>query len=290
MIDIIIPIYNTPIDDIKRCFSSIENQPYQNYHCIVVDDGSKEEVKVFLDDYQKDHKKIEVIHTENFGVSHARNIGLMKSQSPYITFVDADDEITPNFLEEAYSLLIEKNLDMVVGGYAEKQGENITRVRKCKDGFYLYEGEDIEKYQDKLISSKTSFDNEELGDTPTGRLYTKLYKREVFENILFNEQISISEDTLFLMDCIPNVKRIGVTSSIWYIYYQNAYSAVHQKMSDKKFQGYLTFLKEMESRIKSSSPRIQIAYQTRIEKTLKNIINNLDENQKEAIGKYSFGK
>ena len=54
MIDIIIPVYNTPISDLKRCLESIERQSFKDYRVYIIDDGSFDEVKLFLDEYVKD--------------------------------------------------------------------------------------------------------------------------------------------------------------------------------------------------------------------------------------------
>ena len=280
MIDMIIPIYNTPIEDIKRCFASIEASTYSNYHCIVVDDGSGEKVSDFLDNYAFVHPAFEIIHQENRGVSAARNTGLKACTGEYLTFVDADDEISPNFLEESLKLLEENDLDMVVG---EIVGDKVTRVRNSKDGLWIYEGNDLEKYMDKVISSKTGEDNSELLDTTTGRIYTKLYRRSCIGEVHFTESVRISEDTLFLIDLGKNLKRVGVVPNIWYTYYQNTYSIVHQKMNDKKFMEILAFLDEIKERIPGASKRLQEAFYKRLKKTKESYWEELNPKQKKVM-------
>ena len=62
MIDIIIPVYNTPISDLKRCLESIERQSFKDYRVYIIDDGSFDEVKLFLDEYVKDKSNFIVKH------------------------------------------------------------------------------------------------------------------------------------------------------------------------------------------------------------------------------------
>ena len=97
MIDIIIPVYNTPISDLERCLNSILEQSYKNYKVYIIDDGSVETIKKFLDDYTKDKLNFVVKHILNAGVSNARNIGIEISTNEYITFIDSDDTIEKDF-------------------------------------------------------------------------------------------------------------------------------------------------------------------------------------------------
>ncbi len=99
MIDIIIPVYNTPVIDLERCFDSIINQTYKNYKVYIIDDGSNDITKNFLDNYIKNKDNFIVEHIKNNGVSNARNLGIEISNSKYIAFVDADDTIDNNFFK-----------------------------------------------------------------------------------------------------------------------------------------------------------------------------------------------
>ena len=98
MIDIIIPVYNTPYADLERCLKSVENQTYKDYKVYIIDDGSKESTKKQLDSYIAGKTNFTVKHIANAGVSNARNLGIEVSNSKYLTFLDADDTIEENFL------------------------------------------------------------------------------------------------------------------------------------------------------------------------------------------------
>lgn len=268
MIDVIIPVYNTPIKDLNRCLNSIFKQSYKKYKVYIIDDGSKESISRYLDSYVTDKKNFFVKHIPNGGASNARNIGLKVSKSEYVTFVDSDDTITPNFFSEAVKILEDNNLDMVVGGYNEVADNHVYKIRKSKVGFHLYDDNHTIKYFNKLISSKLSKDNLELDSTPTGRIYTKLYKRSVFKDVYFNRNTTISEDTLFLIDIMKNINRIGVVPNIWYNYHQNYYSIVHKSMNSNDINHLLDFINEIYKRmLKCRNRRLKNAYRYRIFKT-----------------------
>ena len=281
MIDIIIPVYNTPEEDLLRCLNSLKNQTYQNFKVIIIDDGSNEITANILDNYCNSNNNFIVKHIPNGGVSNARNIGLELASNKYLTFVDADDEVEPNFLKESLELLESNNLDMIVGGYQELEGNTITRTRLCEEGLHIYEGKDKDKYFDKLLSGKLCNDNKELKDAPTGRIYTRLYKRSSIKE-LFNKNIKISEDTLFVIDLMKHLNRIGVIDRIWYKYYQNPYSIVHQEFKEEQLNNLLAFLNEIYLRmLNESNPRIKNAYKMRVFKTcadIKDKLLNVDKN------------
>lgn len=274
MIDIIIPVYNTPIDDLKRCLSSIERQSFKNYKVYIIDDGSFDEVRNFLDEYAKDKENCIVKHVVNGGVSRARNIGIDSSNSLYLTFVDSDDTIEENFLEEAFGLIRDNDLDLVVGGYNEVKNGEVVKVRKCDDGFYIYDKSNLDLVMDKLLSGKLREDNKKIGSLPTGRIYTRLYKRSVLGYLRFNSSLGMSEDTLFMIDFMDRVKQIGLSSSIWYNYYINDYSISRRKVSDKVINDHMMFIEEVYKRmLVEDDLRIKNAYIFRVFKSLINLVD-----------------
>lgn len=274
MIDIIIPVYNTPIDDLKRCLSSIERQTFKDYKVYIIDDGSLDDVRSFLDEYVRDKENCIVKHVVNGGVSRARNIGIDSSNSLYLTFVDSDDTLEDNFLEEAFSLIKDNDLDLVIGGYNEVKNGEVVKVRKCDDGFYIYDKSNLDLVMDKLLSGKLREDNKKIGSLPTGRIYTRLYKRSVLGDLRFNSSLGMSEDTLFMIDFMDRVGRIGLSSSVWYNYYINDYSISRRKVSDKVINDHMMFIEEVYKRmLVEDDLRIKNAYIFRVFKSLINLVD-----------------
>ena len=274
MIDIIIPVYNTPTIDLERCFNSINKQTFNDYKVYLIDDGSNNETKAYLDNYVKDNDHYIVNHINNGGVSNARNIGIEISNSKYLTFVDSDDTLEESFLEEAYELIEDNNLDLIIGGYNEIENGVVTRVRKSLPGLYIYENDSINNFKEKLISGKTSDRNKEINDLPTGRIYTRVFKRDSLKNLKFNTNLHISEDTLFMIDYVTSDKRIGIIDKVWYNYYINSYSISNNTDIDR----IKDFIKEIEIRLENENNNIiKEAYKQRIIKA-NNYIKEIYEN------------
>ena len=267
MIDIIIPVYNTPKIDLERCLNSIIKQTYTNYKVYIIDDGSNDITKNYLDDFIKNKDNFIVKHIKNKGVSNARNLGIEISHSKYITFVDADDTLENNFLQEAYEIIEKNNLDIIIGGYNEIKNGNIVRTRLSLPGLHIYEGKTIDNFFEKLLTSKTNESNKEIGDCPTGRIYTRLFKRTSIGNLRFDTNIHMSEDTLFMIDYTYKAKRIGIVDRIWYNYYINDYSISNGTKKERMIENLKGFLNEIEFRKNSEdNEKLKNAYNERINK------------------------
>ena len=92
-ITIVVPVYNIPEQLLRNCLKSLSEQTLKDVEMILVDDGSKNNSGKVCDEFAASDKRIKVVHSENKGVSNARNLGIELSTSPYIIFVDADDYI-----------------------------------------------------------------------------------------------------------------------------------------------------------------------------------------------------
>ena len=92
MISIIIPVYNTEAY-LQKCLDSIASQSYEDWECILVDDGSNDGSPSICDEYVKNDNRFKVIHKDNEGVSTSRNVGLENATGDWIYFCDSDDRL-----------------------------------------------------------------------------------------------------------------------------------------------------------------------------------------------------
>ncbi len=117
-ITVIVPVYRVE-KYIHRCIGSILNQTFRDFDLVLVDDGSDDGCPQICDRYACRDSRIQVIHRENGGLSAARNTGiawaLTYSQSEYLTFIDSDDWVHPQFLERLYAAAREHNAVAIAG-------------------------------------------------------------------------------------------------------------------------------------------------------------------------------
>ena len=113
LISFIVPVYNAA-DYISECVESILRQTVPDFEVLIVDDGSFDGSELICDEFAEKDQRVRVIHTENCGVSHARNTGIELAKGRYLVFVDADDMVSDRLAEKIEKeLRLEKPVDMV---------------------------------------------------------------------------------------------------------------------------------------------------------------------------------
>ncbi len=202
MISVIVPVYNTE-KYLSDCIDSLLKQTYQNLELILVDDGSTDHSGRICDEYSLKDERIKVIHKKNEGVSSARNLGLQNCNGKYIAFVDSDDFVTKNYLELLCQNLLNYKADISICN------SSFTRY-KCKSGIVVCDNQ--------LNHCKYTF-----------LYYTwgKLFSKQLLENVYFDTDLTIGEDSYFIAQLLKRSKYIYYDSTIAYIYRQNPTSLTH---------------------------------------------------------------
>lgn len=114
MISVIVPVYNVE-PYLRKCLESVLNQTYRDLEILIIDDGSTDNSGQICDEYKKD-ERVRVLHTENRGLSAARNLGLDEANGDWIGFVDSDDWIEPDMYEVLLRKAEETGADVVECG------------------------------------------------------------------------------------------------------------------------------------------------------------------------------
>lgn len=196
---IIIPVYNVE-KYLERCMESVLHQKtVYSYEVVVVNDCSPDNSRSILDKY-KDCPCVKVYHhSENKGLSGARNTGLKEMHGRYVMFVDSDDYLPDNAVEDLMKVAHRLDADMVQGGY---QCVNATN--------------------DELLGSVVYAD---CNDVPpngvlSGMAWGKVYKAHLFSQVCFPEKYWF-EDTIVTALLSHMSKRIATIADIVYFYRQN---------------------------------------------------------------------
>lgn len=183
-VSIIIPIYNAEIT-IEKCINSIISQSYSSIEIILVNDGSTDKSLEICNEYASNDNRIIVLNKENGGVSSARNAGVKCARGKYCCFVDSDDWIESDHIMNMVNE-IEMTDCVIVGYYRETEQRNII----CKLQPQIYH---LKNMQDESICPLfvAGFIHP---------CWNKLFKTDIIKsnNITFNTNIHLSEDSLFL--------------------------------------------------------------------------------------------
>ena len=194
LISIIVPVYNVE-KYIKICLLSIINQTYKNIEIIVVDDGSTDKSGIICDQLKKSDQRIEVFHQNNLGLSCARNAGILKSHGQFLCFVDSDDYIESNMIEELKKSIDKFESDISICDYY------CVKYNKRKNNKYNF------KYNRFAATNKEIilyfYDKYDKLMVP---VWNKLYKRNIFDNTKFPEG-KIFEDSFVLCDILKKIEK-----------------------------------------------------------------------------------
>ena len=191
MISIIVPFYNTE-KYIEQCLTSIKSQTFSDYECLMIDDGStdssREIASKFLDD-----PRFKLLNKEHIGFPKAKNLGLDNAKGDYICFIDSDDFVHERYLECLYNTLIKTNTDISCCGLFTFKNKVHDRVESGK----------VEVYKENrmfyLFYHCTTF------------MWNKLYKREIFDNMRFDDVEALSDTML----CYKLFEKASGVSSIY---------------------------------------------------------------------------
>ena len=160
MVSIIMPVYNS-CQYLEIAIKSIIDQTYRNFELILIDDGSTDCSGKICDKLAKNNCNIRVFHTENQGVTSARNLGLINSKGKYIAFCDNDDTYNDTLLEENIKIALQTDADIVRFFRSRieiDQTGRILNAEKFPDGITLYydfRETNPESYMDFLLNSKS---------------------------------------------------------------------------------------------------------------------------------------
>lgn len=123
-VSIIVPCYNQA-QYIDECLQSVLDQTYENWECIIVNDGSPDNTDEVVKKWITKDSRFKYYSQENAGVSSARNLGVSKSIGEYILPLDGDDKISINYISSAVEAFIKDDLLKVVYCKAEKFGDEV---------------------------------------------------------------------------------------------------------------------------------------------------------------------
>ena len=200
LISVIIPVYKVE-RFLHRCIDSVIHQTYTNWEMILVDDGSPDTSGDICDEYAKKDERIKVIHQKNKGLSGARNAGLDKALGEWIYFLDSDDYIKDNTLEEMIRYSNDGYYDVV----------SATTVALLANGVF---------YQSEKAEAETDINKIRKGvllDTVWNLACAKLIKATIFENLRFPLN-RVREDLYMVPHIFFAAKTARVVPISFYVY------------------------------------------------------------------------
>lgn len=244
----IIPVYNAE-KTIKRCIESIvaDIGEFENEcEIITIDNGSTDQSRNLIVELKKKYSCIRLLESQK-GVSRARNAGIKEAKGDKLIFIDADDIWLSGSLSIIFKLLSTEEVQLIQ--FAYYKNDSLVKHDIITDR--VVSGADFDRYRAWMISQ------------PTKRMqvWAKVFDHQVISknNILFNENLSYSEDGDFVFRYMQNIKDMLVTNAPIYKYCQDSISTMRSNSNDK-ISGYKNSLEHTKMFLDNESAIVRKAF------------------------------
>ena len=235
-ISVIIPVYNTE-QYLEKCIDSILNQSFQNFEIILINDGSTDRSESICKQFAVRDDRIVFLSQSNRGLSEARNIGLNIARGVYVTGIDSDDRVMPDYLITLYETAIQYSADIIVSEFLIEEQGTIFPSKYSNKKVIPYNREE---------ALTALFMNREIRD----HFCAKLFRKELFEGIRFPVD-RYFEDIFIMYRLFAKAQMVVKINHASYCYVQQPHSILHSPyLYEKKLQDWCNALEEQTSFIK----------------------------------------
>lgn len=233
-VSFIVPCYNAE-KYLQDCINSIIAQTVQDWELIIINDGSNDNTENICTLATQSDPRIIYIYQENQGVSVARNKGIKSAKGEFITCVDADDWLEPNFIEV---FLRSKIADINICGYREIYPNGKVRTEWIPETLY----------------SQNPLDTYTVRNSYFRTPWAVIFRRNFLKNnkLYFLEDLSWGEDTMFLLFATIKANDISFISEVLYNY---RYTGEGLTNSPCRHHNMVKFLDVYSSNIKTIRKR-----------------------------------
>ncbi len=246
LISIIVPVYNAE-KYLAECLDSIRAQTYKNIEVVMVNDGSTDSSGEICDQYAARYDNFRVIHKENEGLGEARNTGLQSISGDFVTFLDSDDHVDSDYIEQLCDCIIKHKVDVCKSGfYRVTDKKEVIKEIRYSDEVFSGSGAKLELLPRLIGSRPDKKDSVEMA--VCGTLYN--VRHIVVNNLRFpSERQLISEDLVFNIDYMQHADGACTTSYIGYNYRVNEKS-LSTKYRKDRFEAVRHFHLEMDKKLR----------------------------------------
>ena len=221
-VSIIIPVYNTE-KYLFSCIESVQHQTYSNIEIICIDDGSTDSSGHLLDTYAKLDRRLKVLHKLNGGLSSARNAGLDIATGDIIMFLDSDDWLESNAIENIVLAFNDRDIDCVTFGMeAYADGE----VTQNLDG--------INRYLKLKYTGEVDFNFDRALKTNI-HVCNKAFRAQNIKNLRFIQGL-LYEDIFFMWHNFLHINKMVYLPDIYYKYRIHSGSIMESSSSAKSYE------------------------------------------------------
>lgn len=263
-LSVIVPVYKVERQYLTECLESIDNQSFNDFELILIDDGADSDTAMYLDEYASSKSYVRVYHQKNAGVAVARNNGLKLCKGKYVTFVDSDDTITSDNFEKIVDRANRDNLDVLMWGLYRCFGDKKVPFSPYLADIDLFDEDRIKEVQFKCMVGILPQFRKPASVDAAGSACAKLYRVNFLRdnNLEYVPGLKRAEDMLFNLMVFGKARRVGYLYDFYYNYRQLESSATYQYRENgiSVFTDTLMAMKEYLVRENKSEEFMQVFY------------------------------
>lgn len=240
-VSVVIPVYNVE-KYLSECLDSVLGQTLREIECICIDDASPDRCGEMLDEYAARDGRVRVLHLkENHMQGYGRNRGLEMAKGEYVYFLDSDDMITPNAMEELYLLAKRDELDGIFfDSQVILESEDLARFASAYLCFRKGE------YPDEVLDGPTLMDLFYRNGDWMVYVQRQFWRRDyLLENRIFFPEKTEHEDELFSFEATLLAKRVRYVRRDYFIHRYRKNSVMTRNPHPKDFVGYFRIFNKM---------------------------------------------
>ena len=220
MISVVVPVYKIREDLLRGCLESLLRQDCNEAEFLIIDDGSPDDCGTICDEYEKKDTRMRVFHTENKGVSHARNVGIKNAKGKYITFLDGDDCLEDEVCKKSIIQMNISGLDLIEFMFCSNRTEH-----RYDEELVKLSSSQVRRFRETVISHVEDYDGF-LSGSSCGKVYILDIIKKY--HLLFVEGLKKCQDRVFLFDYLSVIETIGLYYYPGYRYVYNASSITNR--------------------------------------------------------------
>lgn len=272
LLTVVVPVYNTG-KYLNRCIESILNQTINNISIVIINDGSTDNSEKIIEKNFLKNPNIEYIKLEqNIGVGNARNLGIEKAETKYVTFIDSDDWVDSSYYENMLQIIEYDQSDVCISGIKTEADDVYNwKFRYKYPSNFTMDG-------NFCIHLLTKQYNHDITISPI--VNNKIYKKALISNnnILFN-QSRRAQDLYFSFMIFIYTNRVSICHDVFYHYYQRNFSATHnftKQYIDDYF--YILYTLKQELNVRHLFENYEKEYESYVNHYMTKLINNMFNN------------
>ena len=209
-VSIIIPVYNVAAY-LPQCLESVLSQTYPALEVILVDDGSKDDSGSICDRCAQQDARVTVIHQTNAGAANAKNAGLDRATGDFITFIDSDDYVERNWIENLMKAADQYGADVVEYDF---------------DRVYPNRSEVVNGYRESSVYTAEEYLRQYLDHWTCSLFWNKLFRSSLVAQVRFRKERRCIDDEFFTYKVVSGAQKVVRIPEVLYHYRQRASSAV----------------------------------------------------------------